>query len=153
MGEDTESHMHERLDLRSLIGLRFPDGSYTITADENERLRAVVDAPELPRGLAHPIFGHLATHIGKGITFAELAELVGSRFDAGFLFGGGSLVFEEPLRTDTVYIVRGGITGVESRIGRRFGQFDVITTELDLVDAETGKRVSRSVEQYICPRT
>jgi hypothetical protein len=140
-------------DPQSLVGLRFPDGSYTITEEANAAFCRIVNAPELPPGRAHPLFGHLATHVGKGLTFAEFAELVGSRFDAGFLFGGGSLVYSRPLEVGRPYVVRGGITAVESRVGRRTGPFDVITTTLDLVDPETDEVVSTSVERYICPRS
>jgi len=135
-----------------LIGLRFPDGEYTITEEENARLRDIVDGPELPPGVAHPVFCHLATHVGKGVTFAALAELVGSSNDAGFLFGGGSFSFGQRLEVGRRYVVRGGITAAESRIGARTGRFDVISTSLDLVDPETGDVVATSVEHYICPR-
>jgi hypothetical protein len=142
----------EPVDLSALVGLRFPDGEYEITTRENDRFRWIVDGVELAEGIAHPAFCHLATHIGKGVTFAEFAELVGSSFDAGFLFGGGSWEFVEPLMTGVRYVVRGGITAAESRVGRRTGRFDVITTELDLVHPATGARVATSVEHYICPR-
>lgn len=139
-------------DLEALVGLRFPDGSYTITEEENDALRWIVDAPELPAGTAHPTWCHLATHVGKGVTFAEFADLVGSSYDAGFLFGGGSWELVEPLRLGVRYLVRGGITATEARLGKRSGRFDLITTELDLVDPDTGLRVATSVEHYVCPR-
>jgi hypothetical protein len=136
----------------ALAGLRFPDGEYTITVAANEQLCRLVDAPPLPAGVAHPVFGHLATHVGKGVTFAEFADIVGAPVDAGYLFGGGSLDFWEPLRLETRYLVRGGITTVVPQVGRKTGPFDVITTELDLVDATTDRPVSRSRESYIVPR-
>lgn len=136
----------------SLPGVRFPDGEYTISVAANDRLCRLVKAPALPHGTAHPVWAHLATHIGKGVTFAEFAELVGAPIDAGFLFGGGSLEFAEPIRLETRYLVRGGIASVVSRVGRQTGPFDVITTELDLIELEREQRVSRSVESYIVPR-
>jgi len=135
-----------------LAGLRFPDGEYTITAAANAQLCRLVGAATARGGLAHPVFCHLATHVGKGVTFAEFTELVGAPLDAGFLFGGGALEFWEPLRVDTRYLVRGGIDSVERRVGARTGAFDVITTELDLIDAGSDRRVSRSRESYIVPR-
>ncbi len=131
------------VDLAALVGLRFPEGAYEITVDQGRLFRWIVDGPDLPDGLAHPAFCHLATHVGKGVTFAEFAELVGSSFDAGFLFGGGSWEFVEPLRTGVRYVVRGGITAAESRVGHRTGRFDLITTELDLVDPGHRPRASR----------
>ena len=99
------------------------------------------------------MWAHLATHIGKGVTFAEFAEVVGAPIDAGFLFGGGSLEF---VRADpassAATLVRGGIAVGGPAVGRRTGRFDVITTELELVDAEWQRRISRSVESYIVPR-
>jgi hypothetical protein len=140
------------VDSSSLVGLRFPDGEYTISVAANDRLCRLVKAPALPQGIAHPVWAHMATHIGKGLTFAEFAEVVGAPIDAGFLFGGGSLEFVEPIRLETRYLVRGGIASVVSRVGRQTGPFDVITTELDLVELERERRVSRSVESYIVPR-
>ncbi len=134
------------------MGLRFPDGEYTITVAANDRLCRLVQAPPLGAGTAHPVWAHLATHVGKGVTFTEFAEIVGAPVDAGYLFGGGSFDFWEPIRLDTRYLVRGGIATVVSRVGRRTGRFDVITTELDLVDAEREARVSRCSESYIVPR-
>src|SRR5204863_2892717 len=98
------------------------------------------------------IFAHLATHIGKGLTFAELVELLGARLDAGFLYGGGSLEYDEPILLERPYAVRGGIASVESRVGRRTGPFDLVTTELELVDDERGVRICRSLETYVVPR-
>lgn len=140
------------VDASSLVGLRFPDGEYTISVAANDRLCRLVQAPPLPAGTAHPVWAHLATHIGKGLTFTEFAEVVGAPVDAGYLFGGGSLEFWEPIRLQTRYLVRGGVDSVIPRVGRRTGRFDVITTQLDLVDRERGRRVSRSSESYIVPR-
>jgi hypothetical protein len=152
MASDDPADETDPVDLDALVGHRFPDGAYTITAEENEELRWIVDAPGLPPGVAHPTFCHLATHVGKGITFAEFAELVGSSHDAGFLFGGGSWDLAEPLRVGVRYRVEGGITAAEARVGKRTGRFDLITTELDLVDPDTGRRVATSIEHYVCPR-
>lgn len=136
----------------SLVGLRFPDGEYTITVAANDRLCRLVKAPPLAAGIAHPVWAHLATHVGKGVTFTEFAEIVGAPVDAGYLFGGGSFDFWKPIRLDRRYLVRGGIATVVSRVGRRTGRFDVITTELELVDVARETRVSRCSESYIVPR-
>lgn len=136
----------------ALVGIRFPDGEYTITVAANDRLCRLVEAPPLPAGVAHPVWGHLATHVGKGVTFSEFAGLVGAPLDAGFLYGGGSLDFRESIRLDRRYLVRGGITSVVSHVGRRTGPFDVITTELDLAEPESEQWISRSCESYIVPR-
>lgn len=135
-----------------LAGLRFTDGEYTITSAENARLCRLVKSPPLPEGVAHPVWCHLATHVGKSVSFPEFAELVGAPLDAGFLFGGGELEFSEPLRLDRRYVVRGGIETAESRVGRRTGRFDVITTLLELIDIEDERTVSRCREDWIVPR-
>lgn len=132
--------------------MRFADGEYTITTAANERLCRLVKSPPLAEGFAHPVFCHLATHVGKSVSFPEFAQLVGAPINAGFLFGGGELQFTEPLRLERRYIVRGGISSVEPRVGRRTGRFDVITTELELIDAEEERAVSRCIENWIVPR-
>ena len=135
-----------------LVGLRFADGEYTITRAENDRLCRLVKSPPLPDGIAHPVWCHLATHVGKSVSFPQFAELVGAPLDAGFLFGGGELEFAEPLRLERRYIVRGGIETVEPRMGRRTGRFDVITTLLELIDTEEERTVSSCREDWIVPR-
>lgn len=140
------------VDVQALVGHRFPDGEFTISADDHERFRWAVDGIVPPDGTALPAWCHIATHVGKGVTFSQFAELIGSRFDAGFLFGGGSWDFVEPVRIGRRYLVRGGITAASSHVGRRTGPFDVVTTELELVDPDTGERVCTSIERYICPR-
>jgi hypothetical protein len=138
--------------MSDLVGYAFPDGSYTVTPEENARLCALVDAPPLTDGVAHPIYAHLATHIGKGVTFTEYAAIVGAPLDAGYLYAGGTLEWFEPILVGREYVVRGGITGVEHREGRRTGRFDVVTTTIDLIDSVTDRAVVRSVEGTIVPR-
>ena len=70
--------------MSDLVGRAFPDGRYLVTPEENARLCALVDAPPLAEGCAHPIYAHLATHVGKGVTFTEYAEIVGAPLDAGY---------------------------------------------------------------------
>lgn len=140
------------IDLAALVGVQFAEGEYTVTSNVNGQFMSAVAAPPIVEGRAHPMFCHLATHVGKGIAFAQFAELVGSSNDAGFLFGGGSFTFHEQIEIGRRYLVRGGITAAEQRQGRRSGRFDVITTTLDLIDPETEKSVATSIEHYICPR-
>jgi hypothetical protein len=135
-----------------LVGYRFPDGRYTISRDENARLCSLVGSPPLDGDAAHPAYGHLATHVGKGVTFTELIEMLGAPLDAGFLFAGGSLEYFEQIRVERPYVVRGGIGAIEARKGRQTGPFDIVTTELDLVDEVTGAIVCRSIESTIVPR-
>ncbi len=135
-----------------LAGLRFPDGSYTVTSAANARLCRLVGSPPLHEGVAHPAWGHLATHIGKSVSFTRLAEILDAPLDAGFLFGGGTLEYADDIALERDYIVRGGIDSVEARVGRRTGSFDIVTTGLELVERDTGSAVSRSRESYIVPR-
>ena len=142
----------EPLDRTSLVGFRFPDGRYTITAEANARLCRLVNAPPLPEGEAHPSYGHIATHVGKGVTFPEYIEILRAPLDAGFLYAGGSLEYVEPILVDRPYVVRGGIESVELRHGKRTGPFDIVTTVLELIDEQTGRTVCRSHESMIVPR-
>jgi hypothetical protein len=135
-----------------LVGHRFPDGAYTIDREEHTRLCEYVGAPPLPDDEAHPAYGHIATHVGKGVTFTEFIELLEAPLDAGFLFAGGSIEYLEPLRVERPYAVRGGISAIEPREGRKTGPFEIVTTQIELVDEETGRVVCRSTESTIVPR-
>lgn len=136
----------------TLEGLRFPDGSFTVTAAANDRLCRLLGGPRPPAGVAHPVWANLATHMGKSVSFTRLTEILGVPLDAGLLFGGGSLEFAEDIALERDYVVRGGIDAVERRVGRRTGPFEIVTTGLELVDRDTERVVARSRESYIVPR-
>ena len=147
--------MMSRQELEELAGHTFPDGSFNLDGARNTAFVGAIHGDEagisLPLDVAHPMFAHLATHCGMGVTLEEFFRMVGAEMDSGVLFGEGTLTFGTSLRVDTTYRVTGGISRVERKEGRRTGTFDAITVFLELFDGAA--RVCSSEETYIFPRT
>lgn len=141
--------------LEQLVGRTFPEGSFVLDANRNAAFVGAIHgdtaAFTLPPGVAHPMFAHLATHCGMGVTLQEFFDMADADMDSGVLFGEGILTYDRVLRVDTTYRVTGGVSRVERKVGRRTGTFDAITVELELFDGET--RVCSSEETYVFPRT
>ena len=141
-------------DLQALIGRPFPDGTFVLDAERNAAFVGAVHTDAagvaLPPGVAHPVFAHLATHCGMGVTLEEFFAMVGAPMDSGVLFGEGVLTYDDVLRVGTAYRVSGGISRVERKHGRSTGAFDTVTVYLELFDGDT--RVCASEETYVFPR-
>ena len=141
-------------ELDSLVGMRFPEGRFTLDADRNDAFTSAAQTHEsgvtLPSGLAHPLFAHLATHCGMGLTIEEFFETAGAPMDSGALFGEGVLTYDRPIEVGKTYRVVGGIAEARRKEGAQTGTFDAITVSLELLDGQD--RVCASQETYIFPR-
>lgn len=132
------------------IGHRFPDGRYTIDPDRHALFLKAVDGIPSRDGHAHPIMHFIATHAGKGTSFAQLMDLIGAPIDAGALFGQEDLDIMRPLRIGETVEVKGGIVDAAEKNGAKTGRFDTLTTSVELIDAG-GAVVCRSLETYVIP--
>ncbi|RYY06553.1 MAG: hypothetical protein EON55_23080 [Alphaproteobacteria bacterium] len=137
--------------IESFVGHRFPGGRYTIDPAKHALFLKAVDGIPSADGRAHPIMHFIATHAGKGTTFAQLMELIGAPLDAGALFGQEDLEIFRPLKVGETVEVRGAIVDARSKSGAKTGAFDTLTTSIELVDAG-GAVTCRSLETYIIPR-
>lgn len=141
-------------ELAGLVGTTFPNGTFTLDAARNDAFIGAVQMSGstaiLAAGAAHPVFAHLATHVGKGVTLQQFVHMVGAELDSGMLFGEGELVWERPLEVGRTYLVVGGISAATRKRGERTGTFDAITTSIDLLDGE--QLVCTSRETFIFPR-
>jgi hypothetical protein len=138
-------------ELEQLVGTSFPGGRYTIepyrhwlTAD------AVGDAPT-SSGTASPMQIYFGAMAGLGLTLDELFALVGSSAADGPMFGEAEIEQRRPLRIGETYDVRGGITGIVRKEGRRAGIFDILTFRLELVDSE-GEVAGVATNSFVFPR-
>lgn len=137
--------------LEELIGEAFPSGSFTIEPHEHWLCADAVLSPELPAGVAHPMYAYYTAIAGMGISLDELFTMVGSSAEEGPLFGEAGLEFHEPLRVGASYRVEGGITAVARKEGRRAGVFDIVTFELRIID-ERGNVAAVSTNAFVLPR-
>lgn len=144
-----------REELEALVGRSFPGGTFTITEEKNGAfigaVHADASAQGLGGGLAHPMFGHMAAHAGKGVDVGEFFAMCGASLEDGVVFGEGGLDFHAPLRAGVTYAVTGEIVQVARKTGARTGTFDAVTTRLEMRDPD-GDLVVVSTETTIFPR-
>jgi hypothetical protein len=123
-------------DVRSLVGHRFPGGTYRIAHWENWLLTDCTGRAPLPDDLAHPVVLFHAPILGAGTSIAEL-------FRFGDAAGPGSVGLEsydweyfQPLREDVEYRVGGGIVEAE-RTTTPDGQIvDRVAFQIELHDVD-----------------
>jgi acyl dehydratase len=144
-----------REELEALVGTSFPGGTFEVSEEKNDAfVRAVhadAEAQGLSGGFAHPMFGHMAAHAGKGVDVGQFFEMCGASLEDGVVFGEGGLDFHAPLRAGVTYSVTGEIVAVARKTGARTGTFDAVTTRLEMRDPDGGLVVV-STETTIFPR-
>ena len=138
-------------DLEALVGREFPDGVFTIEPYEHWLCADAVLAPQLPDGVAHPMYGYYVAIRGMGKSLDEIFADAGSSAAEGPMFGEAGLEFSEPLRVGATYTVKGRYTSAVRKEGKRAGVFDIVGFELDIVD-EGGAVVATSTNSFVYPR-
>ena len=137
--------------LEALVGMEFPDGEYTIEPYEHWLCADAVLSPELPAGVAHPMYGYYVAIRGMGKSLDEVFSDAGSSAAEGPMFGEAGLEFTRPLQVGATYTVKGRYTSAVRKEGRRAGVFDIVGFELDIVDAD-GDVVATSTNSFVYPR-
>lgn len=136
---------------RRLTGHAFPGGTFVVEEYERwlaqDAMQAVV--PVAP--LLHPVWVVLGALRGMGVTIDELMELADARPTDGVVFGETELRQVTPLRADASYRVRGGVTSIVRRTGKRAGVFDALTFELEILDPD-GALAAVSSQTFIIRR-
>jgi hypothetical protein len=117
--------------IRSLVGHRFPGGTYTIEHWENFLLTECTGAEPLPDGLAHPVALFHVPIAGAGTSIAEMFAL--GEADSDFSIGIESYDWEifAPLEEEVGYQVSGEVTAAE-RIEQPPRTFDRIQFAFEL---------------------
>jgi acyl dehydratase len=123
-------------EMQALVGWRFPGGSYTIPRWENFLLTDAMCSPQMPGDLAHPAYGFHAPLAGMGISYAEFFELCRAESDDAIRAGEYDFEFYHPLREGQPYTIRGEITDVQRKHGKRSGTFDLVTFRLEMLDTK-----------------
>ncbi len=138
-------------DLERLVGTEFPAGEFTIESHEHWLCADAVLSPDLPTGVAHPMYAYYAALGGMGISLDELFAMAGSSAAEGPMFGEAGLEFHETLLVGDTYRVEGGITAVSRKEGKRIGVFDIVSFELRLIDG-AGRIAAVSTNSFVFPR-
>jgi len=124
-------------DLASMVGRRFPGGTYAITPWRAWLTNDVVLAPQGGEH-AHPVFVFIAATSAMGVSWDELFAWFGATAADGPLFGDCDIEIARPLLVGGEYRVEGLVYAAERKQGRRAGVFDLVRYRLELHDGADG---------------
>lgn len=134
----------------SLPGTALPNGTFTITAEDEQRLLAVVGSEPSPCGEAHPLWAYVAPQRGIGISVAGICKLADFDVNDGPMLGSSHLEYFGRIEVDVPYRVLGEVLGMERKHGRT-GTFDVLEFREELRSPD-GRAIAASTSTYILPR-
>lgn len=138
-------------DLERLIGFSFPGGKYTIEPYRHWLMSDAVGEVPASAGPASPMEIYFGAMGGFGLSLDELFALVGASSADGPMFGEAEIEQRLPLQIGATYDVRGDITGIVRKEGKRAGVFDILTFRLELVNA-AGEVAGVSTNSFVFPR-
>lgn len=131
-----------------LRGRPLPEGTFTITEDEQRRLTAAMGSPS---DGAHPVWAYIAPQRGIGIGVAELGALADFDMRDGPMLGSVDMTYHRPMEVGVEYRVTGEVVDIERKHGRKTGTFDILTYRLRLI-APDGEEVVSATNAWILPR-
>ena len=138
-------------ELESLIGTSFPGGRYTIEPYRHWLMTDAVGDTPASSGVASPMEVYHGAMGGLGLTIGELFALVGSSAADGPMFGEAEIEQRIPLLIGETYEIRGGITSIVRKEGKRAGVFDIVTFRVELVTAD-GEVAGVATNSFVFPR-
>ncbi len=112
------------------------DGQFELSAQLDDRVRALCAAPPRQGDQAHPINAYLGALAGMPIRIGDFSRSLGLAFDAGPVLGECRLSFPGTLRTGRSYGVRVQVLDLMRKPSRRFGQADHLTLAITLMDGD-----------------
>lgn len=133
------------------IGHRYPAGTYRIEPWADRILRDTLGAPRAIDDEAHPLWGYLAAQNGIGVDIDGLMEPVGASPQDGTMIASCEVAFHRDLRVGVTYDVTGEIAGLEPKVGRKTGPFDLFTFVIDLHEPG-GAHAARMTSVFVLPR-
>jgi hypothetical protein len=136
---------------RRLTGHAFPGGTFVVEEYERWLAQDAMQAVAPGAPLLHPVWVVLGALRGMGVTTDELMELADARPTDGVVFGETELRQDTPLRAGVEYRVRGGVTSIARRTGKRAGVFDKLVFELEILEAD-GAIAAFSSQTFIIRR-
>jgi hypothetical protein len=134
----------------ALPGTRLPGGTFTITDEDERRVRQVIGESSKVSGEAHPLWAYIAPQRGIGISVGDICKLADFDVNDGPMLGSSHLEYHRPIRVGVPYRVTGEVLSIERKQGR-IGTFDVLQFREQL-RSESGDLVAVSTSTYILPR-
>jgi hypothetical protein len=133
-----------------LPGTQLPEGTFTITDEDERRVLEVVGGEPTDGRAAHPLWAYIAPQRGIGISVADICKLADFDVNDGPMLGSSHLEYHGQIEVGVPYRVTGEVLGIERKQGS-IGTFDILEFREDLL-AENGERVASSTSTYILPR-
>jgi hypothetical protein len=133
-----------------LPGRPLPEGSFTITGEDEILVLEVLGGEPSGDGIAHPLWAYIAPQRGIGIGIAELCALAGFDVNDGPMLGSSRLEYYGQLHIGIPYRVTGEIIDIVRKHGS-IGTFDVLEFRENLL-TESEECVATSTSTYILPR-
>lgn len=112
-----------------------PDGWFDLTAQLDDRVRALSAAPPRRGDRAHPIHAYLGALAGMPMRIGDFSRALGLAFDAGPVLGECTISFPGSLRIGQRYAVATRILDLTRKPSRRFGMADHLSLAITLSDA------------------
>ena len=140
--------MLSEAELHTLVGHRFPGGTYTVAHWENFLLTDCTAREPMTADLVHPIALFHVPILGSGTSIAELFRLGGGDGQAGSVtLLGYDWEYLKPLREQWPYRVEGGVVRAERSIDAGVVDHDDITFEIELFEPD-GELAARVTNQW-----
>ncbi|MBO9577909.1 MAG: hypothetical protein J7480_03960 [Microbacteriaceae bacterium] len=133
------------------VGHRFPGGVFRVAEYERWLSHDAMHSPPIAGRILHPVWILLGALRGMGVTIDELTALAEAGAHDGTVFGETVMEQHAPLQAEVEYVVRGGVTDLVRRTGKRAGLMDLMTFRLELVDPG-GEVAAVSEQTFVFPR-
>jgi hypothetical protein len=130
-------------------GTSLPPGTTTIRPWEDGILRLTVEAPP-GAGEPHALWAMAGAIRGLGTDIDGILGVVGATAADGPMVASCDIEYLAPLRFDVAYDVTGQVLGLERKVGRKTGPFDLYTFELCL--SADGAVATRLTFVWVIPR-
>jgi acyl dehydratase len=140
----------EQLD--DLLAIRFPGGTTVIEHWENWLLTDCTGRAPMTGGVVHPVAMFHVPIRGVGTSITELFEAFGTvAGDGRVALLGYNWVYDEPLREDVPYDVRGGVTNAVRHTGDDGAVGDEVSFTIELHAG--GRRVAQATDCWYVHRS
>lgn len=128
---------------------RFPSGRFTL---ERHHAWLWADAVQsVHKTTPHPGVAIMIAFRGCGASIQQVMDHLNTD-PQNVLFGELDLVFVAPLRTETTYIVDLGISTIDHKKGGRIGNFDLVTLNYVIQDAQANICCTELTQKWVVMR-
>ena len=134
-----------------LVGHRLPGGQLRVEPYEASLAHDAMRAEGFGSDVLHPLWIFVGGVRGMGTTIEALCALMDASPVDGVLFGELGIEQRSLMRAGVDYEIRGAITDVARREGKRIGTFDVMTFRLEVLEHD-GAVVGTTTSSFVFPR-